>query len=242
MIFSLPNRIMHTLKNICIAAFIPKNMRSRAISWGKKSGWIAFIFLSLTIITLWTIAPFDQEQGSYMRILYVHVPMCWGALCVYTAMAIFSGLGLVMRMPQSFLIAKALAPIGATYCFVSLITGSLWGKPTWGTFWVWDARLTSMLILFFMYIVYLYLSRGRSLHHMVPSALLALIGWVNIPIIKGSVEWWYTLHQPATFRLLSRQSTMDLDMAIPLVCAVIFLVSYTVFLTSRRVYQFFAQR
>jgi heme exporter protein C len=136
--------------------------------------------------------------------MYIHVPASWGALAIYTAMAVFSGWGFVARAPLLHLAAKAISPIGMAFTLVSLGTGSIWGKPTWGAWWVWDARLTSMLLLLFLYGGYWALvtaceeeEKGLS-----AGALIALVGWINIPIIKWSVDWWHTLHQPASvFRL-----------------------------------------
>jgi len=145
-------------------------------------------------------SPPDYQQGETVRIMYIHVPSAWMALLVYATMAISSAVALIWRHPLADLIAKAAAPIGAGFTLICLMTGSLWGKPMWGTWWVWDARLTSVLILFFLYLGYIALvnafddpNRGyRS------AGILALVGAVNLPIIKYSVDWWNTLHQPAS--------------------------------------------
>jgi heme exporter protein C len=160
------------------------------------------------ILVLWAgglalaliFSPPDYQQGQAMRILYIHVPASWGALAVYTLMALGSAAFLIWRAPLGDLIAHAAAPIGAVFTVISLVTGILWGKPMWGTWWVWDARLTSMLILLLLYGGYL------GLRHVFedpfqapkPAAYLAIFGWLNVPIIKGSVYWWSTLHQPAS--------------------------------------------
>ena len=145
-------------------------------------------------------APPDYQQGETVRIMFIHVPSAWIAMACYTLIAI-SALGtLVWRHPLSDVSAKAAAPIGAAFTLLALITGSIWGKPTWGAWWVWDARLTSVLVLFFLYLGLMALwqaidepSRaGRA------AAILALVGFVNVPIIKFSVQWWNTLHQPAS--------------------------------------------
>ena len=157
--------------------------------------------ISLLIGVLWGLfyAPSDYQQGEIFRIMYVHVPASWWALGVYTFAAVFSVLGLVSRIPVCFLVAKAFAPIGAGFTVISLITGSIWGKPTWGAWWVWDARLTSMLILLFLYIGYLNLSyRTYNERALSTASIVLVIGSINIPIIKWSVDWWYTLHQPAS--------------------------------------------
>jgi len=145
-------------------------------------------------------SPADYQQGETVRIMYIHVPSAWMALFVYANMAVASAVALIWRHPLADLIAKAAAPIGAGFTLICLITGSLWGKPMWGTWWVWDARLTSVLILFFLYLGYIALvnafddpNRGHR-----AAGILALVGAVNIPIIKFSVDWWNTLHQPAS--------------------------------------------
>jgi heme exporter protein C len=145
-------------------------------------------------------SPPDYQQGETVRIMYIHVPSAWMALFVYACMAVSSAVALIWRHPLADLIAKAAAPIGAGFTLICLTTGSLWGKPMWGTWWVWDARLTSVLILFFLYLGYIALvnafddpTRGHR-----AAGILALVGVVNLPIIKFSVEWWNTLHQPAS--------------------------------------------
>ena len=146
------------------------------------------------------LAPTDAQQGESYRIIYIHVPASWMSMVIYVAMALWAGVGLVFNARLAFMMALALAPTGALMAFISLWTGALWGKPTWGTWWVWDARLTSELILLFLYIGYL------SLHSAIDdvrradraSAMLALVGVVNVPIIYFSVKWWNTLHQGAS--------------------------------------------
>ncbi len=145
-------------------------------------------------------SPPDYQQGESVRIMYVHVPAAWMALFCYTNMAVAAAVGLIWKHPVADLAAKATAPIGACFTFLALLTGSLWGKPMWGTWWVWDARLTSMLVLFFLYLGYMALNNafddpGRGIR---ASSILALVGFVNVPIIKFSVDWWNTLHQPAS--------------------------------------------
>ncbi|MDP6773853.1 MAG: heme ABC transporter permease [Rhodospirillales bacterium] len=145
-------------------------------------------------------APADDQQGETVRIMYVHVPAAWMALFCYAGLAAASAVAIVWKHPLSDLAAKATAPVGACFTFLALVTGSLWGKPMWGTWWVWDARLTSVLILFFLYLGYMALrgafdspARGAR-----AAAILALVGFVNVPIIKFSVDWWNTLHQPTS--------------------------------------------
>jgi heme exporter protein C len=153
-------------------------------------------------------SPADYQQGDSVRIMYVHVPASWFALMIYGFMGLCSACYFVFRLPMAAQIAYAAAPIGAVYCLISLATGSIWGKPMWGTWWVWDARLTSMLILFIMYLGYILLvesieDRERGLR---VASCLALIGLINLPIIKFSVDWWNTLHQPASVLKLNGPS------------------------------------
>jgi len=145
-------------------------------------------------------SPADYQQGEAVRIMYIHVPSAWMALFIYTNMAVASFVFLVWRHSVADMFARASASIGACFAFLTLVTGSLWGKPMWGAWWVWDARLTSMLILFFLYLGYLALARQAEGDEPAQKtcAILALVGFVNIPIIKFSVEWWNTLHQPAS--------------------------------------------
>jgi heme exporter protein C len=166
---------------------------------------VAFVSLLVSSILALFYVPADYQQGDIFRIMYVHVPASWWALGVYMIAALFSVCGLVLRNPIFFLVAKAFAPIGAGFTVISLLTGSLWGKTTWGTWWVWDARLTSMLILLFLYIGYLNLSRRTYNERSLSTASIVLvIGSINVPIIKWSVNWWYTLHQPASLMRLAK--------------------------------------
>jgi heme exporter protein C len=163
-------------------------------------------------------SPVDYQQGHTVRIMYIHVPSAWMALFCYTAMAVASAVALIWKHPLADVGAKSIAPLGAAFTFLALITGSLWGKPMWGTWWVWDARLTSMLVLFFLYLGYISLrgafddpARGAR-----SAAILALVGFVNVPIIKFSVDWWNTLHQPASVIRMDGP-TIHPDMLLPLI-------------------------
>ena len=146
------------------------------------------------------VAPADYQQGETVRIMYVHVPSAWMAMFVYSSIVIASAMALIWKHPLADLIGKASAPVGAGFTVICLVTGSLWGKPMWGTWWVWDARLTSVLILFFLYLGYIALNNAFDdpVRGAKASAVLALVGAVNLPIIKFSVDWWNTLHQPAS--------------------------------------------
>jgi heme exporter protein C len=145
-------------------------------------------------------SPPDYQQGDTVRIMYIHVPAAWMALFTYLLLGLSSASSLIWRHPLADVAAEAMSPIGAAFTLLALITGSLWGKPMWGTFWVWDARLTSFLLLFFLYLGHMALlgafddrSRGQR-----SAAVLALVGLINLPVIKFSVDWWNTLHQPAS--------------------------------------------
>lgn len=173
----------------------------------KLLPWIAglaAICLAIGFYGAWFAAPADYQQGETIRIMYVHVPSAWLAMFFYTLMAASAIGALVWRHPLAEVAQKAAAPIGAAFALVCLITGALWGRPMWGTYWVWDARLTSMLVLLLIYLAIMALWRtidepsqaGRAV------SILTLVGFVNIPIIKFSVDWWNTLHQPASvFRM-----------------------------------------
>ncbi len=168
--------------------------------------WYAFV-----------VSPADYQQGETVRIMYIHVPSAWMALMVYSVIAGASATGLIWKHPLAHVVALAAAPVGAGFTLICLATGSLWGKPMWGAWWVWDARLTSVLILFFLYLGFIALAnafdspqRGER-----GAAILALVGAVNVPIIKFSVDWWNTLHQPASVTKLGMPS-IHVSMLIPL--------------------------
>ncbi|WP_420560104.1 heme ABC transporter permease [Tepidicaulis sp.] len=145
-------------------------------------------------------APPDYQQGETVRIMFIHVPAAWLSLFGYTLMAGASATALIFRHPLADVAAKSAAPVGAAFTFLALVTGALWGKPMWGTWWVWDARLTSVLILFFLYLGYmaLWATIEEPVRAARAAAVLALVGFVNVPIIHYSVEWWNTLHQGAS--------------------------------------------
>ncbi len=173
---------------------------------GALLPWVSAIGLILTVIGLYGglfIAPADWQQGDAVRIMYVHVPAAWLASAGYMALALASAASLVWRHPLADLAAAEIAPVGAGFTAICLITGSLWGKPMWGAFWVWDARLTSVLVLFFLYLGHIALTRAFDTPERGyrAGAILALVGVINLPIIKFSVDWWNTLHQPASISL-----------------------------------------
>jgi heme exporter protein C len=181
-------------------------------TWGLTAALFA-VGLYLALVA----SPADYQQGETVRIMFVHVPAAWLALLVYTVMALASGIALIFRHPLADAAAKAAAPIGAMFCFLALVTGSLWGKPMWGTWWVWDARLTSMFVLFLLYLGYLAVWQAIEDPHRAAmiARIVALAGFINVPIVKFSVDWWNSLHQPASvFRLGS--PTIDPSILRPL--------------------------
>ena len=194
--------------------------------------WLSVITLSLLIIGLvWGLAfaPQDAKQGNSFRIIYLHVPASVVALAGYYIMAVAGAVGLVWRIKLSYMMMRSAAPIGAALTFIALVTGAIWGKPTLGAYWVWDARITSMLILLFLYLGVMALRYTYSSNEAADkaSAILSLVGMVNVPIIYKSVDWWQTLHQPATIKLTSAPS-MHPDMFMPLVVMIIgFYAFYT---------------
>jgi heme exporter protein C len=168
------------------------------------------------------VAPTDAQQGEAYRIIYVHVPAAWMSMLIYVAMAMWAAVGLVFQSRLSAMMAHALAPTGALMTFLALFTGALWGKPTWGTWWVWDARLTSELVLLFLYlgVMALHAAIDDPRRADRASALLALVGVVNIPIIYFSVKWWNTLHQGATITIDKAPS-----MATPMLLGMLLMVA-----------------
>jgi heme exporter protein C len=181
------------------------DLSGKALPW--LTGTTLLLFAGGLIWGL-AFAPPDYQQGNGFRIMYVHVPAAALSMGVYLAMAISGAIGLVWRIKVAAMVARSCAPVGAAYTFLALVTGSLWGKPMWGTWWVWDARLTSELILLFLYLGYIGLQEAIDDWDTATraGAVLALVGSVNIPIIHYSVEWWYTLHQGATLFKLGRPS------------------------------------
>jgi heme exporter protein C len=175
-------------------------------------------------------SPPDYLQGDSMRIMYVHVPAAWFALASYSFLSFSCIAWFVFRNPNFNLFAKSIAPIGAVFTIIALVTGSIWGKPTWGTWWAWDARLTSMLVLFFLYAAYIMTWQAIANKELAAkiSATLGIIGFINIPIIKFSVDWWNALHQPATISKLSAPS-IHISMLTPLM---IMTFAYLLFLIT----------
>jgi len=182
---------------------------------GKMLPWLVALSALLLvpgIIYGLGFAPPEKYQGNSYRVIYIHVPAASIAMAGYMMMAVAGVIVLVWRMKMAEMVAKSIAPIGASFAFICLITGSIWGKPTWGTWWVWDARLTSMLILLFLYLGVMALNAAieNAQSAARATAVLSIVGAVNLPIIKYSVEWWNTLHQPASIKMTS--SAIDVEM------------------------------
>jgi heme exporter protein C len=187
---------------------------------GKMIPWFMTSFVILLLFGLYyglIMAPPDYQQGESYRIIYIHVPAAWMSMFIYVVMAVSGLISLVWRIKMTEIFVISSATVGASFTFLALVTGSLWGKPMWGTWWVWDARLTSELILFFLYLGIIALHSAIEDKRVAARAIsiLALVGVVNIPIIHYSVEWWNTLHQPATITKFDKPS-MDISMLIPL--------------------------
>lgn len=213
---------------------------ARFKSLSAKIRPVAVLVLTLTLFPGLYLGLFDSPQdglqGQSVRIMYIHVPSAWMALFTYVALAVASFISLVWKHPLATLSAKAMAPIGLVFTALALITGSLWGKPTWGTYWIWDGRLTSVLVLFFLYLGYIALwhsvedeeKAGRV------TSLLALVGAINIPVIKFSVDWWSTLHQPASVLTLEGPK-IHADMLTPLLLMAVAFKAYFVIMLLDRI-------
>jgi heme exporter protein C len=195
----------------------PKNFYQWAGRWLPRIAWLAAL---LTIVGLYwglVVAPPDYQQGESYRIMFIHVPSAWMSLFIYAVMAGAGAVVLIWRIKIAEVIAASSAPIGAAFTFLALVTGSLWGKPMWGTWWVWDGRLTSELVLLFLYLGYIALDNAIEDRRTASraAAVLALVGVVDLPIIHYSVEWWTTLHQGASVTKIGAPS-IDRSMLMPL--------------------------
>jgi heme exporter protein C len=175
------------------------------------------IVLMLGLFEALVLSPEDYLQGDSVRIMYVHVPSAWISLGIFSLMAALSIMVIIFKNKLFFLVAKSLAPSGFVFSLIALVTGSIWGKPTWGTWWAWDARITSMLILCIFYLMYLIAWRIFESKDYVTkiTSFIAILGFINIPIIKFSVDWWSTLHQPSSVNIFS-ETTIHTTMLIPL--------------------------
>ncbi len=190
--------------------------------------WLPWLMLvsALLVATgmVWGLAfaPEDFKQGNSFRIIYIHVPTSAVSMAGYMVMASAAAISLIWRMKLAAIVMRCAAPIGASLTFCALLTGAIWGKPTWGTWWVWDARITSVLVLLFLYlgVMALYEAFDNKEAATKACAVLCLVGLVNIPIIYWSVEWWYSLHQPATIKL-TEESSMDIRMLRPMLVMIV---------------------
>jgi heme exporter protein C len=221
----------------------PQNFYGFAGFWIKPLTVLATALLVLGLWMGFAMAPTDFQQGEGYRIIFVHVPASWMSMVIYLAMAFWSVLGVVFNTRLSGMMTRALAPTGAIFAFLSLWTGALWGKPMWGTWWVWDARLTSELILFFLYLGYIALTSAiddprRSDR---AGAVIAIVGAINVPIIYFSVKWWNTLHQGASVSLTKAPSMATLMLSAMLVMAIAFWL-YAIALALYRVRTLILQR
>ena len=177
----------------------------------KAPKYVIFLFivvLTVGLVEALVISPEDYKQSDAVRIMYVHVPAAWISLGIFSSITLLSICGFVFKNKNFFLISKSLAPSGFVFNIIALVTGSIWGKPTWGTWWAWDARITSMLILALFYAMYLIVWRIYDKEEKVYkiSTFITILGIINVPIIKYSVDWWNTLHQPASINILSKSS------------------------------------
>lgn len=205
---------------------------------GRMIPWFVWPSLALVLVGLYwglVVAPTDYQQGDSYRIIFIHVPSAWMSLFIYTIMAVTAAIGLIWRIKLADVMAASCAPVGACFTFLALITGSLWGKPMWGAYWVWDARLTSELILLFLYFGIMALNTAIEDKRAANKAanVLAIVGVINIPIIHYSVEWWNTLHQGPTVTKFDAPS-IHLSMLIPLlIMAIAFKLYFAANVLSR---------
>ena len=186
----------------------------------KAPKYVLLLFILVVSIGLTEaliLSPEDYKQSHSVRIMYVHVPAAWISLGIFSTITILSIVGYILKIKNFFLISKSLAPSGFVFNIIALVTGSIWGKPTWGTWWAWDARITSMLILALFYLMYLIAWRIYEDKEQVfkVTSIITILGIINVPIIKYSVDWWNTLHQPASINILSK-STIHSSMLVPL--------------------------
>ena len=192
--------------------------------------YVLFLFvvvLSVGLVEALVLSPEDYKQSDAVRIMYVHVPSAWISLGIFTSITFLSICGFIFKNKNFFLISKSLAPSGFVFNLIALVTGSIWGKPTWGTWWAWDARITSMLILLLFYAMYLIIWRIYDSEEKVYkiSTAITILGIINVPIIKYSVDWWNTLHQPSSIKL-DGTSAIHSSMLLPLMLMLLVLLLY----------------
>ena len=207
-------------------------LSGRMIPW---FAWGSAVLAGVGLYIAFFVAPTDFQQGEAYRIIFIHVPVAWMSMFIYVVMAFWSAVGLAWNTRLSFMMSRALAPTGAMFAFLSLWTGSLWGKPMWGTWWVWDARLTSSLILFFLYvgIIALWAAIDDRRRADKAGALLNLVGVINVPIIYFSVSWWNTLHQGPTV-FVGTHSDISMRMLVPLLVMITAFMLYSATFVMKR--------
>ena len=227
----MSSRIVHWFRFSSPATFYP--LAGKLIPWFTAA---AVALIAVGLYMSFFVAPTDYKQGEGYRIIFVHVPAAWMSMFIYLVMAAWSAIGLVFNTRLSAMMARALAPTGAMFTFLALWTGAFWGKPMWGTWWVWDARLTSELILLFLYIGFIALTSAIDDPRRADraGAILALVGVVNIPIIYYSVKWWNTLHQGATIRI-GEESSMGTTMLITMLIMALGFWMYSIAVALSRV-------
>ena len=186
----------------------------------KAPRYVLFLFiivLSIGLLEALIFSPEDYKQGDAVRIMYVHVPSAWISLGIFSLITLLSIIGYIFKIKNFFLISKSLAPSGFIFNIIALVTGSIWGRPTWGTWWAWDARITAMLILALFYLLYLLAWRVFEDKDKIfkVTLIITILGIINVPIIKYSVDWWNTLHQPASINIFTK-SSIDISMLFPL--------------------------
>lgn len=213
-----------------IPAFNPALLKRWFLKIQPISLWIFAVFATVGLVDALYLSPPDYLHGELVRILYVHVPAAWLAVAIYGAMGVCSFTSLVLRSPFYSLCAQSLALPGCILTVICMLTGALWGKPAWGTWWVWDARLTSVVILFFLYIGYLNFCDG-ALNK--AASVLNVVGLINLPIIKWSVDWWFTLHQPSSFSL-TQKPAIATEMLIPLLLMTVAFSAWSLTLFTSR--------
>ena len=226
----------HTISRINFFRYAaPSAFYAPAGSIARGCAYAAIPFALIGLYLGFIVAPTDATQGEVYRILFIHVPAAWLSMVIYLAMAGWAALGFVMNTRLSNMMATALAPTGAMFTLVALVTGSVWGKPTWGTWWVWDARLTSELILLFLYLGFIGLHNAIDDPRRADRAagLLALIGSINLPVIYFSVKWWNTLHQGSSIRM-DQAPSMAMTMVAALLALLIACWLYAIAVTMVR--------
>jgi heme exporter protein C len=234
----MASRVANWFKLSSPATFYPAARRI-----GQVSTVIAVVLIVVGLYISFFVAPSDYKQGEGYRIIYVHVPASWMSMFLYLVMAVWAAIGLIFNTRLSAMMAQSLAPTGAMFAFLSLWTGAFWGKPMWGTWWVWDARITSELILLFLYLGYMALRSSIDDQRRADraSGILLLVGVVNIPIIYYSVQWWNTLHQGATIRL-NEESTMDDTMFLAMMIMTFGFWAYSIAVAMSRVRSIILER